>query len=111
MSRVLLVLGLIFLFPETGMAQHLDPDWNLLARDSFEHLVAGGGISAAARWILPKAHGWQRLAVCGTVAAAWEFGQSSATERTGRGYGWGIKDWLLTVSGCSLVELLWPGKP
>lgn len=101
-------LALLFLCVAAPLsAQRLDPDWCLSCRDSRQHFVAGVGIGIVTRAVLPKAPAWKRLAVTGAVALAYELGQSSATERTGRGYGASPKDWLLGMTGAALVELLW----
>lgn len=108
---IVLLLGMLaFLFPETGTAQRWDPDWHLLARDSRDHFLAGGGISAATRLIFPKAGTWQRLAVVATVALAYELGQEALArdlDAHGPGFGLGPKDLLLTVAGGALVEAAW----
>lgn len=65
-------------------------------------------MGVATRLILPKATPWQRLAVVGAIAVAFEVGQADATEHTGPGYGISPKDALLGVAGAALVELLWP---
>lgn len=111
----LLLMGMIILMLGTpAAAQRIDPDWNLLASDSRDHFLAGGGISAAARLIFPKAHGWQRLAIVATVALSYELGQEGVARNSGLhgpGFGLSPKDVLCTVAGGLLVELLWPGKP
>lgn len=89
--------------------QRIDPDWNLTARDSREHFLAGAGLGIAANVVLPNARTWQRLAVVATIQAAWELGQADGTERQGPGYGASPKDWLVGMLGASLVELVWRG--
>ena len=91
-------------------AQRLDPDWNLRARDSRDHVLAGALVAIGARVVLPHARTWQRLAVCGTVALAYELGQEGVARSagvSGPGYGIGVKDWLLTFAGGALVEWAW----
>lgn len=101
-------LALLFLLCASPLAaQRLDPDWNLTAPDSRQHFAAGIGLGVATRLVLPKAKPWQRLAVVGAIALAFEVGQADATEHTGPGYGISPKDWLLGVAGASLVEFIW----
>lgn len=105
-GAVVLLLGLL---AAPLAAQQIDPDWCLTCRDSRDHFLAGGGVALGARLVLPKARPWQRVAVVATVALAYELGQEGVAKPNGlRGPGYGIspKDWLLTVAGGVLVELL-----
>jgi hypothetical protein len=87
----------------------LDPDWRLWSKDSREHFAAGAGVGVATRAVLPGVHPWRRVAVIAAIALAWELGQEDAlrpTDRRGWGYGFGTKDWLLSVLGGAVAELL-----
>lgn len=102
-------------WPAHAQAQRLiiDPDWRIWARDSREHLAAGAGIDVAAQLVLPKSKTWQRLAIVGTIALAYELGQESTSRSAGvhgRGYGLGPKDWAMGMAGAALLELVFPKR-
>lgn len=91
-------------------AQRLDPDWCLSCTDTREHFVAGAGVAIGARVVLPQARTWQRLAVVGVIALAYELGQESIARSAGvrgPGYGLGPKDWLAGIAGAAVIELVW----
>lgn len=104
-----ILIGALFL-ASPAAAQQWDPDRCLTCKDSWQHAAAGAGIDVAAQILLPRSRTWQRLAIVGTIAIAYELGQESTSRSAGvhgPGYGLGPKDLLMGLAGAAAVEFVW----